>query len=153
MRNFLIPVAVCAVALAVPLHAARPSCASQGAVHAQDSVRLDYSWPVIYRVYRTYGRCDNNAYFSEAFSTGIIKALAKKWDSLPELRDIAAADPAFLDFVLLHIDATADYAAIKTILDNTGKRCPKKCESLCDRVRRRTARAASMLERMMEEQK
>ena len=153
MRNAIISAALCAVALAVPLHAARPSCASQGAVHAQDSVRLEYSWPVIYRVYRTYGRCDNNAYFSEAFSTGIIKTLSKKWDSLPELATIATRDSAFLAFVLLHIDATADYDAIKLILDNTDKRCQKKCEALCDRLRRRAARAAATLQRMLEEQK
>jgi hypothetical protein len=122
-------------------------------VHAQDSVRLEYSWPLIYRVYRTYGRCDENPYFSQAFSTGIVKTLAKKWDSLPQLATIATRDSAFLDFVLLHIDATADYDAIKTILESTDKRCPKKCESLCARLRRRAARAAATLEKVMEEQK
>ena len=133
--------------------AARLGCASKGAVRAQDSLRIEYSWPVIYRVYRTYERCDENLYFSEAYSTGIIKTLARKWETLPELQKIAASDSSFLDFVVLHIDATADYEAVKQILANLSKNCPAGCARVWEKLRARTERAAVQIERQRQEEK
>jgi hypothetical protein len=104
-------------------------------------------------VYRTYERCDENAFFSQAFSTAVIKTLIKKWDSISELQKFAGADSTFLDFVLMHIDATAEYEDIKQILASTSKNSPKKCEKLCARLHARTARAAAQIEQMLEEQR
>jgi hypothetical protein len=119
--------------------AQRPNCAGQGVFRAQDSLRRYCSWPVIYKFYRLYNACDN-AYVTDAFSTAIVKALAEKWDSLPELRKISDADPAFLDFVLRHIDATADFGSLKRILENINN-CRKGFESLCARIRKKTSAA------------
>jgi hypothetical protein len=101
--------------------AQRPNCAGQGVFRAQDSLRRYCSWPVIYKFYRLYNACDN-AYVTDAFSTAIVKALAEKWDSLPELRKLAATDSAFIDFILRHIDSTADADYLKTILANTDRK-------------------------------
>jgi hypothetical protein len=153
MRINILITALFITLASLPIHAGQLSCASKGSVRAQDSLRIEYSWPVIYRVYRAYERCDENVYFSEAFSTGILKSLVKKWETLPELQKFAASDSTFLDFVLIHIDATADYDAVKQILLNISKNCPAKCGKLCERLRARTQRAASQIEQQRQEEK
>jgi hypothetical protein len=153
MRNMMVWAAALSALVVLPAHAARLSCASQGSVRAQDSLMAYYSWPVIYRVYRTYERCDENAFFSQAFSTAVIKTLVRKWDSIAELQKFAGSDSTFLDFVLMHIDATAEYENLKQILANTSRNCPKKYERLCARLHARTARATAQIEEMLEEQK
>jgi|GEM_PF-5867640 len=132
---------------------ARLSCAGRGSVRAQDSLGTDYSWQVIYRVYRAYERCDENLYFSQSYSIAILKTLARKWGTLPELGKIVASDSAFLNFVLLHIDATAEDGVVKQILANTSKNCPAGCDDLCERFRARAARAAAQMERLRQEEK
>jgi hypothetical protein len=119
--------------------AQRPNCAGQGVFRAQDSLRLYCGWQVIYKFYRLYNACDN-AYVTDAFSSAIVKALAEKWDSLPELQKISDTDSAFLDFVLRHIDATADFGSLKKILANMNN-CRKEFESLCARIRKKTSAA------------
>ena len=136
-----------------PAYGGRLSCASQGAVKAQDSLQTSYSWPLIFRIYRTYERCDENVYFSEAFSTAIVKTLVKKWNTLADLQKCVNSDSTFLDFVLLHVDATADAGDIKQILANCTKNCPSRCSSICARLRARATRAAANLQELMEEQK
>ncbi len=153
IRIILLSAALITTLASIPINAGQLSCASKGSVRAQDSLRIEYSWPVIYRVYRAYERCDENIYFSEAFSTGIIKTLVKKWETLPELQALAASDSTFLDFVLIHIDATADYEAVRQILLNISKKCPAKCGKLCARLRARTQRAASQIEQQRQEEK
>lgn len=119
--------------------AQRPNCAGQGVFRAQDSLRQYCSWTVIYKFYRLYSTCDN-AFVTDAFSSAIVKALAEKWDSLPELRKAAGTDSAFIDFLLRHIDSTAETVFLKKILANTNN-CRKGFEHLCARIRKKTSAA------------
>ena len=119
--------------------AQKPNCAGKGVFRAQDSLRQYCSWQVINKFYRLYKSCDN-VYIADAFSSAIVKALAEHWDSLPELQKVVSADSAFLDFVLRHIDATADAGYLKNILANS-EHSPKGSESMCGRIRKKTSAA------------
>ena len=153
MRIMILTTVLITTIASASIYAGQLSCASKGSVRAQDSLRIEYSWPVIYRVYKAYERCDENVYFSEAFSTGIIKTLVKKWETLPDLQKFAASDSTFFNFVLIHIDATADYEAVKQILLNISKNCPARCGKLCERLHARTQRAALQIEQQRQEEK
>ena len=131
--------------------AQKPNCAGKGVFRAQDSLRRYCDWPVINKFYRLYNTCDN-VYVTEAFSLAIVKALAEHWDSLPELQRMVSADSTFLDFVLRHIDATADAGYLKKILANS-KKCPKGYESMCGRIRKKTSSVLAAAAELMDEQK
>jgi len=139
MRNSIIK-CVLLILLAVGISCGqKANCAGKGVFRAQDSLRQYGGWRVINKFYRLYKNCEN-VYTTEAFSAAIVKALAERWDSLPEMQRFTAADSAFLDFVLRRIDATARAEHLKKILANTEK-CPKGCENLCGRIRKRTSAA------------
>jgi hypothetical protein len=91
-------------------------------------------------------------YVTEAFSSAIVKSLSDHWDSLPELQRMVSADSTFLDFVLRHIDATADAGYLKKILANS-KKCPQGYENMCGRIRKITSAALAAAAELMDEQK
>lgn len=139
MRNTIIRFIILVLLAAGVSFAQKPNCAGKGVFRAQDSLRQYCSWQVINKFYRLYKSCDN-VYVADAFSSAIVKALAEHWDSLAELGRIAGADSAFFDFVLRHIDATADAEYLNKINANS-ERCPKGCESMCGRLRKKTSAA------------
>ena len=87
----------------------------------------------LYRLFSTTKECDDGAY-AEDYSDFVAESLAKHWDRFPELVAISSKDRSFHDFVLKHIDATADSDDIASLLDNAQKRCLNSSNAFCKEI-------------------
>ena len=65
----------------------------------------------------------------------IVKLLAHRWQDLPRLASHVSKDGRFHDFVLKHIDATADDDELKTTSKHAQLDCPKGLKSLCGEIK------------------
>jgi len=77
---------------------------------------------------------DADGVYAEGYSDFVARSLAEHWDRLEELVKLTASDKAFGDFVLRHIDATADENDIHLLLSNAHHKCPASAGSLCSRI-------------------
>jgi hypothetical protein len=92
-------------------------------------------WPRLHRLQRKApARCDDGA-SAEAYSELVVSTLARRWEQLPALARRAKADPAFLGFVLRHVDGTASAEDLRAVAEHARTRCPRGVEaSLCTRL-------------------
>jgi hypothetical protein len=88
------------------------------------------SWKELYNLFIKYKGCDDGIY-AEGYSDFVTRSLAKHWDRFDELAKLSATDKAFEDFVLRHIDATADWDDISLLLSNAQEKCPASSSRLC----------------------
>jgi hypothetical protein len=91
------------------------------------------SWKDLYRLFKTYQGCDDGVY-AEGYSDFVARSLAKHWDHFEELVALVANDPAFHDFILRHIDATAAQGDITALLGNARTRCPSNSVLFCKEI-------------------
>lgn len=92
-------------------------------------------WRTIYAVFKhNLPRCPDDGMFAEGYSDVVVHGLAKHWRSIQELQTITASDPAFLTFVIRHVDATADAEELKQTLRNATTRCPVGASVLCKQI-------------------
>jgi hypothetical protein len=88
------------------------------------------TWKDLYRLFKTYQGCDDGVY-AEGYSDFVAQSLAKYWDRFDELVSLVANDSTFHDFILRHIDATADQDDITALLNNVRTRCPSNSVFFC----------------------
>src|SRR5208283_720709 len=88
------------------------------------------SWNEFHDLFMKYKGCDDGVY-AEGYSDFVTRSLAKHWDRFDELAKLSAADKAFEDFVLRHIDATANWDDISLLLSNAEEKCPASSSRLC----------------------
>jgi hypothetical protein len=91
------------------------------------------SWSAIHRAYQQYGHCDDGA-ISEGFSQSVVHLLASKWHTLPRAQRIIAKDPTFQDFIVRHVDSTADGAEVKLVGTFASHKCPVSASDLCKQL-------------------
>lgn len=91
------------------------------------------TWKDIYKLFKSYPGCDDGAY-AESYSEFVVHTLARYWDRFGELIELTTTDSNFHDFILNHIDATADIDDINTVIKNTLKRCPSGSEKFCKEI-------------------
>ena len=91
------------------------------------------TWKDLHRLFETYKDCDDGVY-AEGFSDFVARSLAKHWDRLDELAKLSLNDNAFKEFVLRHIDATADTNDLSLLLSNAQKRCAASTTQLCSDI-------------------
>ena len=91
------------------------------------------TWPAIYRAYRQYGHCDDGA-ISEGFSESVVHLLASRWHALDKAQHIIAKDPSFQEFIVRHVDSTADGAEVNLVGSNASRHCPKSAARLCQQL-------------------
>jgi hypothetical protein len=91
------------------------------------------TWKDLYRLFKTYRGCDDGV-FAEGYSDFVAQSLAKHWDRFPELVSLVTNDSVFRDFILRHIDATADQDDITSLLKNVRAQCPSGSTSLCKEI-------------------
>jgi hypothetical protein len=111
------------------------TCTQTEAMAAEDdSVRIR-TWTDLHNSFKRFGHCDDGA-IAEGYSDSVVRMLASRWNQLGRLRQLASSDNPFHEFVLRHIDATADEHDIKRVIGNATKRCPAKAKTLCTEVER-----------------
>jgi hypothetical protein len=91
------------------------------------------SWKEFHNLFIKYKECDDGVY-GEGYTDFITRSLARHWDRFNELVKLTASDKVFEDFVLRHIDATADQNDIKLLLANAQQKCPASASSLCSKI-------------------
>jgi len=103
------------------------------------------SWPRIHASFlRNVPECDDG-FFAEGYTEAVVKMLAVRWQSLPELRAFKKNDPKFFAFVLKHIDASADGNDLKQIRANAKQRCAPENRDLCSLIEQAAERAIQEL--------
>ena len=115
---------------------AQPSFASDcpdGSKFLQATDPARNTWKDLYLLFKTYQGCDDGLY-AEGYSDFVAQSLAKHWDRFDELVSLVAKDSGFQDFVLRHIDATADRGDISSLLNNARTRCPPGSTLFCKEI-------------------
>jgi hypothetical protein len=93
-------------------------------------------WGGLYRLFKQFGVCDDGA-IGERFSRDVAQIFSKQWNHLDTLGRLAAADKAFEQFVLRHIDKSLDEDELLAISDNSKSHCPTAEKRICSLARAR----------------
>ncbi len=91
------------------------------------------SWKALHVHFQTYGSCDAGP-VREGYAHGVVSLLASRWEHLPELARHAREDPAFLDFVVAHLDATSEPEDLEIVRRSAKDLCPRAHRPLCRRL-------------------
>jgi hypothetical protein len=86
------------------------------------------SWDALYKSYKRYRHCDDRA---EGYSESVARILVDHWGTLSQLVSISENGGKFFQFVLRHVDATANSTDLEKIRVNASKRCPPGLHSMC----------------------
>ncbi len=122
---------ICLLVWAGPVSACVCSSADAQAAE-QSSATLD-SWQSIYAAHKRFGHCDDGA-IAQGFTESVVHLLATRWSSLAEAQRLFAKDPSFQQFVVRHIDASADSAELGQIAALAKQQCPVSDRLLCNQI-------------------
>jgi hypothetical protein len=114
-----------------PVSACECSAADAQAAE-QSSATLD-SWESIYAAQKRFSHCDDGA-IAEGFSESVVHLLATRWSLLAEAQRLFTKDSSFQQFVLRHIDASADSAELDQIVALAKQHCPVSDKLLCNQI-------------------
>jgi hypothetical protein len=105
-------------------------CTREEAISAEDiAVRLT-NWKETHSAFERFSHCDDGA-IAEGFTDSIVHLLTKHWKTLHQAAAIERKDPAFRDFILRHINDTADSSDLKRVAHLARTQCPRRQNSLC----------------------
>ena len=114
---------------------AEDNCSDQRFVDELSGVN---GWKDLYAFYQhNLKKCPDDGFYAEGYSQSVTDLLAKRWSDLSTLRSLSTLDPGFLDFVLKHVDSTADRRELKHIVTSARAHCPTDATSLCSAIARR----------------
>ncbi len=124
-------VALIALAIAaVGSNAAAKPCRAAEFEAAEAAFRSIDSWQRLALAHHRFSHCDVG-YVAEGNSEAIVRLLVDHWDSVSELGIVAAKQPAFLHFVLRHLDTTVNDADLERIVQLATTKCPTGNRPLC----------------------
>src|SRR5882672_6599027 len=101
--------------------------------HCDDAFRAVLklrNWRDLNSTRQRYPDCDDGG-VGEGYADFVVHTLATRWSTLNQLTNIVGKDPSFLEFVVRHIDATADTDDLKKIRQNAQHLCPRGAAALC----------------------
>ena len=134
-------VALIALAIAaVGSNAAAKACRAAEFEAAEAAFRSIDSWQRLALAHQRFSQCDVG-YVAEGNSKGIVRLLVDHWDSVWELSIVAAKQPAFLHFVLRHLDTTVNDADLEHIVQLATAQCPSGNRALCKSLVRAAKKA------------
>lgn len=123
------------------LAGASPANACQcSALEAQTAERTSAtltSWQSIYAAHTRFGHCDDGA-IAEGFTESVVHLLAARWSSLHEAQSLIAQDPSFQQFIIRHINASADTAELNRVAAMASQQCPVSATHLCKQIHEAT---------------
>ena len=102
-------------------------------------------WNALYRLFKQFGACDAGS-MGERFSADVAHLFSTQWNRLDALNHLAA-DKAFEEFVLRHIDTTLDEDDLLHLTDNSKSGCPAGQNRICRLIH---ARAQESLDKQRE---
>lgn len=85
------------------------------------------------RLFKNYAHCDDGE-AAGGFSDAVGRLLSKSWHRLPELVKLSQANPAFLEFVLRHIDGTIFPEDLAHIEFKAIHQCHRDQNTLCKKI-------------------
>ena len=116
--------------------AALLGCQSRPAVscRAAENVVIDLTiWNSVYRAFKNYAACDDGA-IAAGFSDQIVHLLSRDWGSLQQAQGLFKKDPDFEQFVLNHIDPSADESDLVVLSRLARDQCPSGAGKLCSQI-------------------
>ncbi len=120
-------------------------CPKSDAEIAETDIDHLKTWTDLYASFKRYSACDDGA-IAEGYSDFTVQTLAHHWDQLKDLIHLTSSDRQFKNFILTHIDATADAGDIMQVLLNARNHCPTGASGMCSEIEHATVRAAQDLE-------
>jgi hypothetical protein len=125
---------LCCLAFAASSGAAeKRACTRQEAIRAEVSASAVKSWSGVRSSFSQYGHCDDGA-IAEGYSAAVVALLADRWGDITVLQEMVSRDSAFGQFVIRHIDDTAEAAAFQRLKINAAKRWPTKAAGVCSMI-------------------
>jgi hypothetical protein len=106
-------------------------------------------WTALYRLFKQFGACDEGA-IGERFSADVAHLFSTQWSHLDTLNHLAAADKAFEQFVLRHIDTTLDEDDLLHLTGNSKSRCPAGQNRICSLIHERAQESLDKQREMSE---
>jgi hypothetical protein len=97
---------------------------------SQELPRLK-SWKAVHESFQKYTPQCDDGFFGEGYTEAVVVLLSQHWSSLPKLAAIAKRDPKFEDFVLRHINASADPDDLNSLLTQSATQCPQGHKKIC----------------------
>jgi hypothetical protein len=92
------------------------------------------TWDALYKSFRQFKHCTNNAEAEEGYSESKARILADHWETLPRLAQLIREDREFGTFVGL--DATMDMNDVAKIRDRALHNCPAGLSWICTKLRK-----------------
>ena len=111
-----------------------PCSAEQGRLAKGEALTLQ-AWDSLNNSYAENNNCDDGP-IAAAYSQAVKRLLIDRWETLPQLDQLAKSNPDFRAFVLKHVDKTLSAGDIKTIAENARTRCPQGLDGLCDDLKK-----------------
>ena len=132
----------CALLLtfAPPSASARSGCGLNRRRAVQAALAGADSWGKLHRFYIGSRGCDDGG-LSEDVTESAMRLLADKWTTLSALATEAAADRKFADFVVIHIDSTANTDDLQAVRRHATRQCLPGDKALCGRLSAAAVRA------------
>lgn len=121
-----------AVAPAQQTQSHRNRCTGAQQEQALDQAQSEglSGWARLYRAFKLYPGCEKSE--TEDYYTPAATTLLEDWPTAGKLSALAAADPAFLQFVLRHIDGYDE--ELLTIGENARMHCPPGSDAMCHQI-------------------
>src|SRR5437762_12264015 len=91
------------------------------------------TWRELRTAHARLAGCDDGA-VAVWFSDVVVKRLANRWSTFPDLNSMVRRDPAFGSWVVSHSDATCDSSALARAVRNARLRCTRRSTILCRRI-------------------
>ena len=125
--------------LSHPVLAAVPriECTSSDSQNADASTGTLRDWSAVHVWFLRWARCDDGG-TGEGVSEAISLLLADHWNTTARLAFLGRHDPAFANFVILHIDETVPNDRWKRVARSARVACPVGARVLCNRIVRAT---------------
>lgn len=106
------------------------------------------SWIELYHLFKDFGPCDGGS-LADRFSADVAELFSEHWSDLGELNHLAA-NKAFEQFVLRHIDTTIDEDDLLAIANSSKVRCPAADKRICGLIHAKAQESLDNLRDMNE---
>jgi hypothetical protein len=119
--------------LASPVVTFAKECTREEAMAAEVNTAHLPDWKQIYGAFERFSHCDDGA-IAEGFTESVVHLLATHWEALSQLASFARKNSEFRNFVLRHINDTADFSELKQIAHLARTQCPSEHGALCSAI-------------------
>jgi aminopeptidase N len=126
------------IAVSTPLYgiaqAVQKPCTQDENLQAEKAVDNLRTWDEIYRYFRLYGRCDD-VDAGEGSSDAVAHILARHWETLHQVSQLAAKDKGFRKFVIYSVSPVDSMKDVQKIREFAIHSCPAGLHQLCKDLR------------------